>query len=1466
MSIERNTLLRIIVTALTASLIAFVGLTLFSCSGEDPARDGAERLGTQSTSPPVALSAFRFGSRKVLPGNKIPPNLGPRVEANIKARQTIDPSSEARGHLLIRVNRPMTRSLRAELEGDEIRLLDRLGKDAWIGSVTSKGSRALAQREDIVWADVIEPEMKFAGGLDIAAVSEWRRREGGYLVYLVLFHKDVGAGEVMALAARLGATLEEFDANGFPTLRFAKFVMDPARLKDLAAAESVAQIGPSSPPPQPNNEANVQRLSNVDDVHDPPYNLTGANVAVGVWEADEDPTTASIEAAVLNTHDNLAPRVVLEADQLGAGIDFSMHATRVAGTIGAADNPVTNVEGMAPGVTIASWNQPNDLNEMRQAATSPGGGLGILTPIQLSNHSYSQSAGWLFPCVDIGTSTARCQYRNSAYFGRYTVEAAALDSIVAETGLIVFRIAGNERNDNDNVGPAPPATAENEPYLDLIPPATTPPADCNTGGLTTPGGADVDADCLPPRSVAKNVITVGAMDRQTGVILDSSGFGPTDDGRIKPDLIAHGGQVETTMAWRDPLTNTYPTNLSIISEGATSIASPAVAGIAALMLEQADRLGASISPAGMKALLIQTARDFTNDPYARTVGESAEVMEGPDFASGWGVADAQAAADLLRLPAGPGLIEGTLSDSGEENRLRYPIYLAENAPELKVTLGWTDPAGTGLTNPIGAEGALESTLAEGPGTAAGVVDSVLVNNLDLTLISPSGIRYSPWSLEPDHPERPAQRNGGYDDRNNVEQVSVLNPQRGRWIAEVAAREGNLPAAPQEFALAGPLTGLTIVEPTRIRHAIAGTPTEGGRVFVALVASEGLDLPLDNLRVSVGGDLLDPETQVVIHSTIENETWLVIKPGARDAGCYDLEVSLVDPSEIGDVAPRSLCYSIEIPTVDRILAIDRTGSMRRDNKMQSAREAAKVWVDVSNDDDGIGVLSFQLHDENDDNHIDDDELTKLELPLMRAYDPVFPEYEGDKRPYIRDLIIEEISPESGSSRFPNETSLGAALLEAKNLLDEDARNDSEKVIVLVTDGLENYPPYWSTVKPDFADGASDIEIWTVSIGADADDEVLHDIALSTGGLPLNEYLGTGSLSLLSRLSGTLKMIDEENRGEQRFYYREGFPETANPDFGEWAYQGCFNVEPNLDWMTVTLHWSQDGAAKAYLLDPPDTEGNRNEIEALAEAKKHSTYRVYQPRKGEWCYVVDIGYPEAEFFATASAPTRLKARLRIGQTSQVSDSQWATPLRVWIAEDAAVLDAEVKATITRPDKRKISVDLLDDGASEDGQENDGIYGALIEDSLSGPYSVDVVASETSGTGQTFERFMAGSFVIPGAPKDPIQIGEGSWQPPTKLCGGPIWCCWLWLTFIVALIISLVMIWRFWCYLRMEKFREFEYIAFFIILAITLLLGWWLLTYCTIVLCWLLLTVALAVIIAGLIVCFTNLVPCMGWKGTG
>jgi hypothetical protein len=59
---------------------------------------------------------------------------------------------------------------------------------------------------------------------------------------------------------------------------------------------------------------------------------------------------------------------------------------------------------------------------------------------------------------------------------------------------------------------------------------------------------------------------------------------------------------------------------------------------------------------------------------------------------------------------------------------------------------------------------------------------MLVNDLDLRLISPSGTTNYPWVLNPAN--RTAAATTGDNFRDNVEQVEVANPQNGVWLVRV----------------------------------------------------------------------------------------------------------------------------------------------------------------------------------------------------------------------------------------------------------------------------------------------------------------------------------------------------------------------------------------------------------------------------------------------------------------------------------------------------------------------------------------------------------------------------------------------------------------------------------------------------------------------------------------------------------
>jgi len=222
------------------------------------------------------------------------------------------------------------------------------------------------------------------------------------------------------------------------------------------------------------------------------------------------------------------------------------------------------------------------------------------------------------------------------------------------------------------------------------------------------------------------------------------------------------------------------------------MAAPNVTGTAALLYEHYDDLfSATPNSATMKGLLIHTATDAGNI--------------GPDYTYGWGVVDGAAAADFLNqaslnptaspLPTNDTvIIEGTYTGSpitfNLDEFLPFPWQLppgglgsdAFPTGPLKVTLVWTDPAGTAHGN------GLDETTP------------VLVNDLDLSITAPNGDTYNPWTLDPNNPANAAvQTQANHID--NVEQVFIdpVDIQRGQYTINLD-NTGTLTNGSQDYSL------------------------------------------------------------------------------------------------------------------------------------------------------------------------------------------------------------------------------------------------------------------------------------------------------------------------------------------------------------------------------------------------------------------------------------------------------------------------------------------------------------------------------------------------------------------------------------------------------------------------------------------------------------------------------------------
>ncbi len=241
-------------------------------------------------------------------------------------------------------------------------------------------------------------------------------------------------------------------------------------------------------------------------------------------------------------------------------------------------------------------------------------------------------------------------------------------------------------------------------------------------------------------------------------------FGPTDDGRIKPDIVANGTGLITPAGGGDYYYY-YPSGIS-----GTSFSAPSVAGSLGLLQQLHEQLHGTNQPllaSTYKGLVIHTA-------------DEAGSHDGPDYRFGWGLMNTLSAARLMTNNAAynskPHIKEVILPDGDE---VLFHVA-ADSSMPLRVTLCWTDPPG-----PLPPQYQLDPT------------NLVLVNDLDLRVIAPNGTTNYPWVLDPSNPTNAATT--GDNTRDNVEQVHIKNTTTGLY-AVVVSHKGVLTNGVQDASI------------------------------------------------------------------------------------------------------------------------------------------------------------------------------------------------------------------------------------------------------------------------------------------------------------------------------------------------------------------------------------------------------------------------------------------------------------------------------------------------------------------------------------------------------------------------------------------------------------------------------------------------------------------------------------------
>lgn len=438
------------------------------------------------------------------------------------------------------------------------------------------------------------------------------------------------------------------------------------------------------------------------------------------------------------------------------GTTISDHATHLAGTL-IARGIQAEAKGMDYGATLSAWDYTNDMAELTAAAPT----------LLVSNHAYGPVAGWVYNPSRPGTDPALKWewWGNTAIsttedylFGFYTTNARDLDRVAYNNPFyLMVRSADNKRGET---GPPP-----NTPYF---------LKDTNLQSTTVRRRNDT-YDVIPGEATAKNVLTVGAAEITTNsqhrlTSLETapySGWGPTDDGRIKPDLLGVGTNIFSTLASDNAA---YGTN------SGTSMASANVAGSLFLLQELYAQKRAQT---GNTLAANQFMRAATLRALAIHTADRLNPATGPDYRQGWGLLNSEAAARLI-LNANQAhlMLEQTLVAAGA---FTYRLVAQGNEP-LFVTLCWTDPEGT--VTPV-TPTSVNNRLPR------------LVNDLDLRLTDSQG-SILPFVLDPTRPDKPATR--GDNSRDTMEQVFIDKPIPGRAYMLTVTHKGRMTYAGQPFSL------------------------------------------------------------------------------------------------------------------------------------------------------------------------------------------------------------------------------------------------------------------------------------------------------------------------------------------------------------------------------------------------------------------------------------------------------------------------------------------------------------------------------------------------------------------------------------------------------------------------------------------------------------------------------------------
>jgi len=583
------------------------------------------------------------------------------------------PKTTNKKRIYLKLKNSPTKPILSKLSKFGISLKEYIAEDTYIVEMNQNMLNAMKNMPFIAGFSEIDHADKMSERLYKQDIPVYAK-DGNYVKLIVAVYDDILFDDAVSQIRSVGGILQSKEFSRTHKLRI---TIHSENIINLVNLDTIKYVEEQPPPPTTNN-IDAGKISNVfwdndgntisglfdqDYRENPPvpYGLTGFGVNVALKDG-----------GAIYSHSDFNGRLsIVDNDAIDS------HPTHVAGTIGSAlsinDND-GNTGGMAELVHLYSYSYNVDGNNPPVIETDYT--VDYVNAVTMrSAFIINNSWGHVF------------NQQNKSLLGDYSSSAQDIDDFIYDyydNDVLLTKSAGNYR----------------EIFYQ----------DCD--GYYT----------MDDLSCTKNTVVVGSVGitEADNEISYFSSCGPADDGRIKPDVVADGFELTSTIFVDNEgqYADSYSDNDSCghINEQdheptcrkywkGTSMSCPVVTGISALIHQAYKDTNSEFPTADIvKALLCN---------YAKDLGKP-----GPDFSYGFGLADAKACIDAIFNydgSEGGHIQKGVIGETGDY--LQYQFELPEDldaSETVKVTLVWIDPPG----NPASA--------------------NAIVNDLDLSIFDNEG--------------------------------------------------------------------------------------------------------------------------------------------------------------------------------------------------------------------------------------------------------------------------------------------------------------------------------------------------------------------------------------------------------------------------------------------------------------------------------------------------------------------------------------------------------------------------------------------------------------------------------------------------------------------------------------------------------------------------------------------------------